>query len=147
MSYRGKNYARGAKAEKRIMDLLEISVEVEKTTSRYPDLLMKIDESTYGIECKSILSFHNGGRPGSAKITATEIAGMNLLVDQNIIPCLIIEIRPRAGPQSNSYFFVDWNLVREKHSKSKPSQMDIGFHWILNNGVNLQYWLQTLEAV
>lgn len=144
---RQKNYERGAKGEARIMKRLENIGEVSPSSERYPDAYVKVNGSLYGVECKSVLGVHSGGRMGSAKISSTEIQGMNALIDQDIIPCLIVEIRPRTG-SSRSYFFIPWKKVQEKYSKNTPGQMDISFYWILQNGVNLDSWmyLQSMEA-
>jgi hypothetical protein len=108
---------------------------------------MKLNGSVYGVECKTILGVHSGGRMGNAKISSTEMHGMNELVDRGIIPCLVVEIRPKTrGPKS--YFFVDWEKVRQKYSRTTPGMISLTFWWILQNGVNLDSWihLQTIPG-
>lgn len=84
---------------------------------------------------------------GVAKITSTEMHGMNELIDGEIIPCLIVEIRPKGrGPKS--YLFIDWEKVREKYSKTTPGQLSLTFWWILKNGIKLDSWRnsQTIQG-
>lgn len=140
---REKNYERGAKAEERISAYIQQHATVECTRSRYPDLLMMIGHQPYGVECKSLVAVNNGngGRKGNATISSTEMAGMNALLNQSIIPCLVVEIRPPCGPASYSYFFVPWILVDTKYSKRRPAVMALTFYWILQNGQHLGRWL------
>lgn len=145
MSYRGKNYQRGAKGEERIRKILEDFAQVESSGGLYPDLLMRFENGlTYGVECKSIKAVNagNGGRKGNIKIHHTEISGMNALVGREIIPCLICEIIPPRGRSTKSYFFIEWDRVREKYNQNRPMTISLTFYWVLQNGLNLQAWLK-----
>lgn len=148
---REENYKRGAAAEDRIMKQLSTIGEVEQSAkgTRYPDLIMKLNGSIYAIECKSVLSFHDGGEPGCAKISSTEMNGMNELEKQGMIPCLIVEIRPRSGESFKPCFFIEWADVQEKYKEGSPSQLSLRLYWILEKGQNLNVWLQqkSVEAI
>lgn len=149
---REENYKRGAKAEERIMEYIQKHGAIaERTNARYPDLLMKIDGHSYGVECKSLAAVNNGngGRKGNAIISSQEMAGMNALVEQDLIPCMVVEIRPPSGPASKSYFFIDWSLVNQKYGERRPVYIALTFYWILQHGQHLGYWLvgKTQEGI
>lgn len=142
---RKKNFERGAKGEERIRTLLEEFANVYETPGRYPDLLMKLNGTNYGVECKtvkSVHSFNNGHRMGCLKISAQEMAAMNQLTEQDMTPCLIVEIRPTKGGQTKSYFYIPWEKVKEKYARTTPQMLTLRFYDILNMGLNLRAWLQ-----
>jgi len=116
---REENYQRGAAAEVRIMKKLQTVAEVEQSGKgvRYPDLTMTLNGSTYAVECKSVLSFHDGGEVGCAKISSTEFTGMNKLEQQGLIPCLIVEIRPRKGTSVKPCFFIPGLTCRRNSNR------------------------------
>jgi len=39
------------------------------------------------------------------------------------------------------YFFVPWTAVEERFERSNPSQVSLSLWWVLENGVNLRWWL------
>lgn len=147
--YRGKNYEQGAKGENRIRDVLEEYAVVESTPGRYPDLLMTINDTKYGVECKTIKSVLTVGekhRMGCAKISREEMMAMNALPGQDIIPCLIVEIRPRTG-RRRPYFYVPWELVQERYVKTSPRMLTLRYYWILDFGLNLRDWLKRQREI
>ena len=143
---REQNYKIGYQAQDRIKKILQELPDALVETglqNGYPDLVLACNGSSYGIECKTILGIHAGGRMGVAKFSSTEIHGMQALLEKDHIPCVIVEIRPRR--RSKVYFFIPWERIFNLYSVKQPSMMSLNFWWILENGVPLNHWLSQVQ--
>jgi len=142
---RPENYLVGAEGEERIKAILYVyGCEIEETDdpNGYPDFYFVKDGIKWAVESKTMKGVHTGGKTGMAKITRTEYRGTDGLRQDNVRPCLIVEVRPRGFKAVNyPYFFVPWTAVEERFERSNPSQVSLSLWWVLENGVNLRWWL------
>jgi hypothetical protein len=144
---RERNYKIGYQAQDRIKKILqELPNAVVETGPQngYPDLVLRCNGVIYGVECKSILGVHSGGRMGVAKFSSTEVYGMQALRQENHIPCVIVEIRPRCRSEK-VYLFIPWERVFNLYSVKQPGQMSLNFWWILKNSVPLNHWISQVQ--
>jgi hypothetical protein len=144
---REQNYKIGYQAQDRIRKILqEIPDALVETGPQngYPDLILAGNGSSYGIECKSILGVHAGGRMGVAKFSNTEVHGMQALLEKGHTPCVIVEIRPHCRSKK-VYLFIPWECIFNLYSVKQPSLMSLNFWWILENGVPLNHWISQMQ--
>ena len=143
---REQNYKIGYQAQDRIKKILQEIPDAlikDGPQNGYPDLVLTCNGSSYGIECKSILGIHAGGRMGVAKFSSCEIHGMQELLEKGHIPYVIVEIRPRR--RSKVYFGIPWKCVFNLYSVNQPRLMSLNFWWILENGVPLNHWVSQMQ--
>ncbi len=140
------NYKIGYQAQDRIKKILqELPNALVETgpPNGYPDLVLRCNGVSYGVECKTILGIHAGGRMGVAKFSSTEVYGIQALHQENHVPCVIVEIRPRS--RSKVYLFIPWERIFNLYSVKQPGQMSLNFWWILENGVPLNHWISQVQ--
>ncbi len=142
---RPENYRIGREGEERIKAILyEHRWEIKETDKgNYPDFTFaRGDKWTWGAECKTMRGVHSGGAVGMAKISREEYRGMLDLRQENLEPCLIVEVRPKGFKSKNYfYFYVPWSKVEKRFEKTNPQQLSLSLWWILKNGIDLRRWL------
>ncbi|MHA1956770.1 MAG: hypothetical protein ACW968_07565 [Candidatus Thorarchaeota archaeon] len=142
---RKKNYDIGYKAENRIREFLKEHgcTDVRKGVHNgYPDAYFKINNVSFAAECKTVLSFHNGGERGAAKLSRTEFLGMSAMPAEGHIPCMIVELR-FGSYRKNVLFFIAWPDVAKKFNSSDAEISDLSFYWVLENARPLKQWIRS----
>ncbi len=134
---RPENYLIGTEGEERVKAVLYVhGCKIEETDdpNGYPDFYFIKDGIKWAAESKTMKGVHAGGKTGMVKITRTEYRGTGGLKQENV--------RPRGFKAVNyPYFFVPWTAVEERFERSNPSQVSLSLWWLLENGVNLRWWL------